>query len=260
MDTAPVLREVTDGVAVLTLNHPEKRNALSRAMLGALRSHLEWAAREAGVRAVIIRAVGPAFSAGHDLRELVDGREEDYASLFALCTDVMEAIRTLPKPVIAQVHAIATAAGCQLAASCDLVVASEDATFATPGVRIGLFCTTPGVALVRAVGPKKAMEMLLTGRPISAREAEQAGLVNRVVPADRLDAETMALAQQIITASGYTLGVGKRAFYEQLPLDRPRAYEVASRVMVENTLAPDAQEGMKAFLEKRPPRWRDRAR
>jgi len=256
VDTAPVLREVSDGVAVLTLNHPDKRNALSRAMLGALRAHLEWAAAEAGVRAVIIRAVGPAFSAGHDLRELVDGREEEYASLFALCTEVMEAIRTLPKPVIAQVHAIATAAGCQLAATCDLVVASEDATFATPGVRIGLFCTTPGVALVRAVGPKKAMEMLLTGQPISAREAEQAGLVNRVVPADRLDEETMALARQIITASGYTLGVGKRAFYEQLPLDRPRAYEVASRVMVENTLAPDAQEGMKAFLEKRPPKWR----
>ena len=153
-------------------------------------------------------------------------------------------------------HAIATAAGCQLAASCDLVVASEDATFATPGVRIGLFCTTPGVALARAVGPKKAMEMLLTGQPIGAREAEQAGLVNRVVPADRLADETMALARQIITASAYTLGIGKRAFYEQLPLDRPRAYEIASRVMVENALAPDGQEGMKAFLEKRPPKWR----
>jgi len=256
VDTTPVLREVLDGVAILTLNHPEKRNALSRAMLDALRAHLDWVAAEPRVRAVIIRAVGPAFSAGHDLRELVDGREEDYTTLFARCTEVMEAIRTLPKPVIAQVHAIATAAGCQLAASCDLVVASEDATFATPGVRIGLFCTTPGVALARAVGPKKAMEMLLTGRPINAREAEQAGLVNRVVPADRLAEETMALARQIITASGYTLGIGKRAFYEQVPLDRPHAYEVASRAMVENALAPDAQEGMKAFLEKRPPKWR----
>jgi len=256
MSASPVLREVVDGVAVLTLNHPEKRNVLSREMLGALRAHLDWIAAEPAVRAVVLRAVGPAFSAGHDLRELVDGREAEYAALFALCTEVMEAIRTLPKPVIAQVHAIATAAGCQLAASCDLVVASEDATFATPGVRIGLFCTTPGVALARAVGPKKAMEMLLTGQPIGAREAEQAGLVNRVVPADRLADETMALARQIITASAYTLGIGKRAFYEQLPLDRPRAYEIASRVMVENALAPDGQEGMKAFLEKRPPKWR----
>jgi enoyl-CoA hydratase/carnithine racemase len=252
----PVLREVVDGVAVLTLNRPEKRNVLSSEMLEALRGHLDWIAAEPEVRAVIIRAVGPAFSAGHDLRELVGGREAEYSALFALCTNVMEGIRTLPKPVIAQVHAIATAAGCQLAATCDLVVASEDATFATPGVRIGLFCTTPGVALSRAVGPKKAMEMLLTGQPIGADEAAQAGLVNRVVPADRLAEETMALAQQIIAASAYTLGIGKRAFYEQLPLDRPRAYEVASRVMVENALAPDGQEGMKAFLEKRPPKWR----
>ncbi len=250
-----VLYEVADRVAILTLNHPARRNALSRALLEALKTHLRSIAADPDVRAVIIRAVGPAFSAGHDLRELVDGREEEYTSLFALCTEVMEAVRILPKPVIAQVHAVATAAGCQLAATCDLVVASEDATFATPGVRIGLFCTTPGVALSRAVGPKKAMEMLLTGRPISAREAEQAGLVNRVVPADRLAEETTALAQQIITGSGYTLGIGKRAFYQQLPLDRPSAYDVAQRVMVENTLAPDAQEGMKAFLEKRPPKW-----
>lgn len=255
MTDSLVLDEVVDQVAILTLNNPERRNALSRAMLEALRAHFERIAADPGIRAVIIRAVGPAFSAGHDLRELVDGCEEDYTSLFALCTDVMENVRTLPKPVIAQVHAIATAAGCQLAATCDLVVASETATFATPGVRIGLFCTTPGVALSRAVGPKKAMEMLLTGRPITAREAEQAGLVNRVVPPDRLDEETMALARQIISASAYTLGIGKRAFYDQLPLDRPRAYDVAQRIMVENTLAPDAQEGMKAFLEKRPPRW-----
>jgi len=250
-----VLYEVVDRLAILTLNHPDPRNALSRILLEALKTNLHSIAAEPDVRAVIIRAVGPAFSAGHDLRELVDGREEEYTSLFALATEVMEAIRTLPRPVIAQVHAVATAAGCQLAATCDLVVASENATFATPGVRTGLFCTTPGVALSRAVGPKKAMEMLLTGRPISAREAEQAGLVNRVVPADRLADETMALAKQIITASGYTLGIGKRAFYQQLPLDRPDAYEVAEQVMVENTLAPDAQEGMKAFLEKRPPKW-----
>jgi enoyl-CoA hydratase/carnithine racemase len=256
MGSSVVLHELIDGVALLTLNHPERRNALSRAMLEALKAHLDRIATQPEVRAVIIRAVGPAFSAGHDLRELVDGREEDYAALFTLCTDVMEAIRNLPKPVIAQVHAVATAAGCQLAASCDLVVASEDATFATPGVRIGLFCTTPGVALARAVGPKKAMEMLLTGRPITAEEAERAGLVNRVVPADGLAEATMTLAQEIIAASAYTLGLGKRAFYEQLPLDRPQAYAVAQMTMVENTLAEDAQEGMRAFLEKRPPRWR----
>jgi enoyl-CoA hydratase/carnithine racemase len=257
MGASPVLYEVVDDVAVLTLNHPERRNALSREVLEALKGHLDRIATQREVRAVIIRAVGPAFSAGHDLRELVNGQEEDYTSLFALCTDVMESIRRLPKPVIAQVHAIATAAGCQLAATCDLVVASEAASFATPGVKIGLFCTTPGVALSRAVGPKKAMEMLLTGTAISAREAEQAGLVNRVVPADRLAEETMALAKQITGASAYTLGVGKQAFYRQLPLDRPQAYEIAQEVMVENTLAPDAQEGMRAFLEKRPPRWQN---
>ncbi len=256
MDKPLVLDEIVNGVAILTLNHPEKRNALSRAMLATLKGHLERVAAQEDVKAVIIRAVGPAFSAGHDLRELVGGSEEEYKSLFALCTEVMETIRNLPKPVIAQVQGVATAAGCQLAATCDLVVASEEATFATPGVKTGLFCTTPGVALSRAVGPKKAMEMLLTGMPISAPQAERAGLVNRVVPGDHLDDETMSLAQQIIAASSYTLGLGKRAFYEQLPLDRPQAYEVAEQFMVENAAAADAQEGMRAFLEKRSPKWR----
>ncbi len=250
-----VLYEVEDGVATLTLNHPEKRNALSRVVLETLREHFTRIAEDADVKAVIIRAVGPVFSYGHDFRELSGRSEDDYRSLLALCTEVMEAIRTLPKPVIAQVHALATAAGCQLAATCDLVVASEEATFATPGVKTGLFCTTPGVALARAVGPKKAMEMLLTGMPISAREAERAGLVNRVVPVDRLVEETITLARQIIAASSYTLGVGKRAFYEQVSLPRPQAYEVAQQVMVENAMAPEAQEGIRAFLEKRPPRW-----
>jgi len=257
MDTPLVLYEVQDGVALLTLNHPARRNALSRAMLEAIGRALAQAAGDQAVRAVIIRANGPAFSAGHDLHELVGSTEEDARSLFALCTGVMEAIRALPKPVIAEVHALATAAGCQLAATCDLVVAAETAAFATPGVKIGLFCTTPGVAVSRAVGPKKAMEMLLTGLPVTAAEAERAGLVNRVVPADRLAEETMALARQVIAASAYTLGVGKRGFYAQVSLDRAKAYEVAEGVMVENTLAPDAQEGMRAFLEKRPPRWRE---
>lgn len=252
---APVLAEVVDGIVVLTLNHPEKRNALSRALLDSLRAHLQRAAEDPEIRAVVIRAIGPVFSAGHDLREIVGHGEEEVQSLFALCTEVMEGIRLLPKPVIAQVHALATAAGCQLVATCDLVVASEDASFATPGVKIGLFCTTPGVALARAVGPKKAMEMLLTGAPISAREAERAGLVTRVVPPERLEEETMALARQVVAASGYTLGIGKRGFYAQVGLDVPQAYAVAQRVMVENALAPEAQEGMRAFLEKRPPRW-----
>src|SRR5262245_32054392 len=255
VDEPLVLYEVVERVAVLTLNHPAKRNALSRAMLTNLREQLSRTADDSRVHVVILRAAGPVFSSGHDLRELVQGCEADHTALFALCTEVMEAIRTMPQPVIAQVQGLATAAGCQLAATCDLVVAAADAGFATPGVKIGLFCTTPAVALSRAVLPKKAMEMLLTGAPIRASEAEQAGLVNRVVPAECLSEETMKLARQIASASGHTLALGKRAFYEQLSLDRPAAYDVAQRVMVENAQAVDAQEGMRAFLEKRPPRW-----
>src|SRR5919201_1333131 len=234
-------RELSDGIAVLTLNQPERRNALSRAMLTALKEQLERIGRDPAVRAVVLRASGPVWSSGHDLREVVGGDEAANTALFALCTEVMEAIRKLPQPVIAEVHALATAAGCQLVASCDLVVASEQASFATPGVKIGFFCTTPGVALSRAVGPKKAMEMLLTGTPITATEAERAGLVNRVVPADRLSEEAMKLARQVIAASTQTIALGKRAFYEQLPLDRPAAYNLAQQVMVENALARDAQ-------------------
>ena len=255
MEQPLVLCEAEDGIAFLTLNHPEKRNALSRDLLRALKEHLARLAADPRVRAVILRAAGPVFSAGHDLRELAGGGEADYAALFSLCTEVMEAIRGLPQPVLAQVQGLATAAGCQLAASCDLVVAAEEAAFATPGVKIGLFCTTPAVALARAVPAKKALEMLFTGTPIGAREAERIGLVNRVVPAGQLAEETRTLARQIITASPYTLALGKQAFYRQLPLDRPGAYAVAQRVMVENALAADAQEGIHAFLEKRPPRW-----
>jgi enoyl-CoA hydratase/carnithine racemase len=255
MDRPLLLSEVNDRVALLTLNHPEKRNALSRALLTALRGQFAQLATQPDVAVVILRAAGPVFSAGHDLRELVGGREEEHASLFALCSEVMEAVRTLPQPVIAQVQGIATAAGCQLVASCDLVVAAEEATFATPGVKIGLFCTTPAVALVRAIAPKKAMEMLLTGAPISAHEAERIGLVNRVVPAERLAAETWALARQICTTSAAVVALGKRAFYQQLPLDYPDAYRVAGEVMTANAGMADAQEGMRAFLEKRPPRW-----
>jgi enoyl-CoA hydratase/carnithine racemase len=255
MEKQLVLCEVQDRIAFLTLNHPEKRNALSRSMLASLKEHLAQIASDRNAKVVVLRAAGPVFSAGHDLRELVGGDEKEYAALFSLCTEVMEAIRRLPQPVIAQVHGLATAAGCQLAATCDLVVAAEDAAFATPGVKIGLFCTTPAVALARAVTAKKAMEMLLTGGSISAEEAERAGLVNRVVPAARLAEETTKLAQQICAASSCTVALGKRAFYEQLPLDRPAAYEIAQKAMVQNAVAADAQEGMRAFLEKRPPRW-----
>jgi enoyl-CoA hydratase/carnithine racemase len=259
MNSDLVLAETVDGIAILTLNHPEKRNALSRSMLTALKEQLQRSERNPGVRVVILRAAGSVFSSGHDLRELVNGCESDYEALFALCTEVMETIRLLRQPVIAQVQGLATAAGCQLVATCDLVVASENAAFATPGVKIGLFCTTPAVALSRAVMPKKAMEMLLTGTPISAVEAQCAGLVNHVVPAVRLAEETMKLARQIASASAETLALGKRAFYQQLHLDRPAAYEAAQRVMVENAGIADAQEGMRAFLEKRQPRWSDRA-
>jgi enoyl-CoA hydratase/carnithine racemase len=253
--TSPVQKRHQDGIVFLSLNHPERRNALSRDMLLALKSALAGLREDKEARLVVLRAEGNVFSSGHDLRELKSASEKECISLFALCTEVMEALRNLTLPVIAQVQGLATAAGCQLVASCDLVVASEKATFATPGVKIGLFCTTPAVALCRAVTPKKALEMLLTGEAISAQEAERIGLVNRVVPADQLASATLALARQIITASRYTLAIGKRAFYAQLELDRSAAYQVAEPIMVSNTLAQDGQEGIQAFLEKRAPRW-----
>jgi enoyl-CoA hydratase/carnithine racemase len=250
-----VLRSVADHVATLTLNHAEKRNALSRAMLQALRDQFAQIEADRQVRAVILRAEGPVFSSGHDLREMVGATEAAAAALFALCSDVMLGVQRLPQPVIAQVHGLATAAGCQLVASCDLVIAAEEASFATPGVKIGLFCTTPGVALVRAVTPKKALEMLLTGTPIGAHEAERIGLVNRVVPRERLAEATLQLARQICQASASVMALGKRAFYAQLPLACEQAYSVATPVMVGNSQQRDAQEGMRAFLEKRSPRW-----
>ncbi len=255
-DQSLVRVERAGRVAILTLANSQRRNALSRALLTQLGEQLHAIAGDTNIKCVILRAEGPVFSSGHDLREVRAASTSEAESLFALCSSVMEAIRHLPQPVIAQVQGIATAAGCQLAATCDLVVAAEEATFATPGVKIGLFCSTPAVALSRAVTTKKALEMLLTGTPISAAEAERAGLVNRVVPSDQLVAETLALAQQIATASGETLRLGKRAFYEQLPLDRPAAYKSAERAMVENAGLPDAQEGISAFLEKRTPEWK----
>ena len=217
---------------------------------------LESAGADAECRAVILAAAGPVFCSGHDLAELRGATIAEYRTIFDVCTKLMETIQAIPQPVIAQVQGMATAAGCQLVATCDLVVASEKATFATPGVRIGLFCTTPMVALSRAVGRKRAMEMLLTGCPIDARTAAEWGLVNRVVAADALETETRSLADRIASASGYTVATGKQAFYTQIDLDQHKAYAYAKEVMTTNALADDAQEGIGAFLEKRPPCWK----
>jgi enoyl-CoA hydratase/carnithine racemase len=256
MEQPLVLLERVEKTALLTLNHPEKRNALSRRMLETLREHFGGLAADRGTHVVVLRAAGPVFSSGHDLREMRDIDQAQAVSLFELCTRVMEQIRGLPQPVIAEVQGLATAAGCQLVASCDLVMASPEAQFATPGVKIGLFCTTPGVALARAVWGKKAMEMLLTGRPISADEAERAGLVNHVVPKERLHEETLKLAGQIAAASRDTVALGKRAFHEQVQRDRPAAYTLAQEVMAANAQDANAQEGICAFLEKRLPVWK----
>ena len=255
MPESLTLYEVRDEIAFLTLNNPRRRNALSLAMMDEMLGHLGSANDDDEVRVVVIRAEGSVFSSGHDLRELAEGDIEDQTILFARCTELMEAVRLLPKPVIAQVQGLATAAGCQFAVTCDLAVASQDASFATPGVDIGLFCTTPAVALGRAVPMKRAMEMLLTGQPISAEDALKAGLVNRVVPADRLDEETLALAEKVASAPMSTVAIGKSAFYRQMAMDRPQAYELAQRVMVENLQTVDAKEGIGAFLEKREPKW-----
>jgi enoyl-CoA hydratase/carnithine racemase len=254
---APILlSETRDGVGTLTLNNPARRNALSRAMLGALQERLAAFGEDPQVRVVILAAKGPVFSSGHDLNEVSGTNLKDAGELFNLCTAVMEAIRLLPKPVIAQVQGLASAAGCQLAATCDLVVASSSSGFQTPGVRIGLFCTTPAVALARAVSTKKALEMLLTGEAISPEAAERAGLVNRVVPPEKLEEETWTLARQIASFSGDTIALGKAAFYRQISLGHADAYGVAQETMTCNAVTEDAQEGIKAFLQKRPPRWK----
>jgi enoyl-CoA hydratase/carnithine racemase len=253
---APVLlTEVREEVMHLTLNRPEKRNALSHELLLQLDATLDAVAADANVRVVVLAARGPAFSAGHDLGEMVGCSEDAYRELFTLCSRVMRRFRELPQPVIARVHGLATAAGCQLVAACDLAVAADNATFATPGVKIGLFCTTPMVPLVRTIPPRAALEMLLTGKPISAREALARGLVNRVVPAGELDAAVQEFTDAILASSPLTVRIGKRAFYDQLALDEASAYERANEVMTGNAVCHDAQEGMSAFLQKRRPTW-----
>ena len=255
MSESHVTYELREGIAFLTLNDPTRRNPLSSATLVELRRLIAVADESDDVRVVVIAARGPVFSSGHDLREFADSDLEDQALIFSLCTDLMESIRLLPKPVIASVQGLATAAGCQLVATCDLALASEDAAFATPGVDIGLFCTTPAVAVGRAVPTKLAMEMLLTGEPVSALDALKSGLVNRVVSPEDLHEATLALARKVASAPTSTVSIGKPTFYHQMSLDRPDAYHVAQKVMVENLQHPDAKEGINAFLEKRPPQW-----
>ncbi len=251
-----ILVEATGGVATLTLNRPEKRNALSLDVMRELIGAFEALGADRSVKVVILRGIGPVFSAGHDLREMLERSVEEYRLTFDTCVRLMETMQAIPQPVIAEVAGIATAAGCQLVATCDLAVASSAAKFATPGVKIGLFCTTPMVALTRAIGRKRAMEMLLTGEFIDADTAAEWGLINRVVAPAELEAATRALAERIGSAAGFVIGLGKAAFYAQIDLDQPKAYAYAKEVMSMNALAEDAQEGMDAFVCKRAPEWR----
>ncbi|HEX4569760.1 MAG TPA: enoyl-CoA hydratase [Dongiaceae bacterium] len=251
-----LLRQDRDGIATLILNRPQARNAISIALMEELSGALAALARDPAVKVVILAAAGPAFCAGHDLKELRSlPRREAYESVFRHCSEVMLAILRLPKPVVARVQGIATAAGCQLVASCDLAVAAEGARFATPGVNIGLFCSTPMVALSRAVPRKQAMEMLLTGEAITAERARALGLVNQVVPAHELENATWALAKKIAGKSPLIVKIGKKAFYRQAEMDVAAAYAYTSQVMTENMLARDAAEGIDAFIEKREPHW-----
>ena len=253
-----VQSSIANGIATVTLNRPERRNALSLDLMRELLACLDAAGRDREVRAVILAAAGKVFCSGHDLGEMTGRNVSEYREIFDVCTQLMQRIQSIPQPVIAQVHGVATAAGCQLVCTCDLAIASEHAAFATPGVRIGLFCTTPMVALTRAIGRKRAMEMLLTGRIVAAATAADWGLVNRVVPAAGLESETRELASAIARASNLVLGIGKQAFYSQIDLDQPQAYAYAKEVMTMNSLAQDAQEGIGAFLEKRTPCWTGR--
>lgn len=244
-----------DGVVVVTMARPEKRNALSLEMMRELIAAFRDASAQKATRAFVLRGEGAAFSAGHDLREMQCADAAGHAEIFDVCVELMETIQSIRQPVVAEVATIATAAGCQLVATCDLAIAAEGARFATPGVRIGLFCTTPMVALTRAIGRKRAMEMLLTGDFIDAPTAERWGLVNHVVPAGRLHDEALALAGRIAAASGETVALGKTAYYRQIDLPQTEAYAYAKGVMTRNAGMEDAAEGIAAFVEKRPPEW-----
>ena len=253
---AALLRRDEDGIAYLTLNRPAQRNALSIELMSLIERELAAIAANRAVKVVVVAGAGPGFCAGHDLKEMrANPGRQHYEALFAQCARMMTSIIRLPQPVIARVHGIATAAGCQLVASCDLAVASSEARFAVNGINIGLFCSTPMVALTRVVGRKPAMEMLLTGDMVSAEQARVIGLVNRVVAPDRLDDEVGALAQQIASKLRLAVAIGKEAFYRQAELGLDAAYAYTAEVMTRNMLARDTEEGIDAFLEKRPPKW-----
>jgi enoyl-CoA hydratase/carnithine racemase len=255
-DAAAVLVHEDEPAVHITLNRPDKRNALSLELMQDLIDSLRRVSAGPRVRVIVLDAAGPAFSAGHDLSEMIGRDVPFFQRLFDVCTELMETIHRLPQPVIAKVQGMATAAGCQLVAACDLAVAADSARFATPGVKIGLFCSTPMVPLSRAIGRKRALDMLLTGQPIDAATALDWGLVNRVVPADALEDEVASIVDAIARSSPLTVGIGKEAFYAQIELDEHRAYDLTKAVMAMNARADDAQEGMTAFLEKRPPTWR----
>lgn len=258
INSSSLLIETTNGVARITLNRPERRNALSESLVSELHAALERLGSDRSVRAIVLAASGPVFSSGHDLGEMTGRSEAEYRTVFARCSAMMQIIHRVPQPVIARVQGLATAAGCQLVAACDLAVASTEAKFATPGVKIGLFCTTPMVPLVRSIPAKPAMEMLLTGWPITADRACQLGLVNQVVPADQLDAAIQKYIDVILASSGETIRLGKQAFYEQRTMSEADAYDDAVNVMTANAIDEDAQEGITAFLQKRPAKWRER--
>ncbi|PQV58414.1 enoyl-CoA hydratase/carnithine racemase [Defluviimonas denitrificans] len=259
--TELLLREDAGGIATLTMNAPERLNALSDAMLGALKAEFTRLERDRDTRVVILKGNGKAFCAGHDLKEMQAGRQAEdkgrayFADLFARCTEVMQLIPALPQPVIAEVHGIATAAGCQLVASCDMAIAAEGTRFGVNGVNIGLFCSTPMVALSRNVPRKVAFEMLTTGQFIDTTRAVEVGLINRAVPTQALAAETRALAETVAAKLSAAVKIGKRAFYDQIEMTRAGAYDHAAQVMVENMLWRDTEEGINAFIEKRKPDW-----
>ena len=251
-----LLVEDAPPAAVITLNRPDQLNALSSALMTELAAELERQAARAEVRAIVIKGAGRAFSAGHDLKEMLDRSLDEEREIFAVCNKLMATVQSVPVPVIAAPHGIATAAGCQLVAQCDLAIASDDCRFATSGVRYGLFCSTPGVAVARNVSRKHAMEMLLTGDFIDAATAVEWGLINRAVPRERLDDEVMALVNQLAQHSRYALQIGKAGFYKQIDSTQPKAYEIMAEAISRNAVAPDGQEGISAFVEKRKPVWK----
>jgi enoyl-CoA hydratase/carnithine racemase len=258
MDYSEIRFDREDAVGILTLDNPEKINALSRCMIREIRHLLDAVAEDETLKVLIIKAAGRHFCAGHDLAELVGDGVKAYKDIFDQCTRMMLRLHDIPQVTIAQVQGIATAAGCQLAAWCDLIVAEEGARFSTPGVKIGLFCTTPMVAITRAIGRKAAMEMLVTGREFPAAEAKALGMVNRVVPMGDLEMTTMDMARQITEASGFALAIGKQGLYAQADMTDAQALHYAKNTIVMNNMAEDARNGITAFLEKRTPDWKNR--